>query len=252
MPTIDRDGVEIYYESHGTGQAVLLSHGYGATCRMWDGQIAAFSGRYRVIVWDMRGHGQSGDPADAARYSQALTVADMAAVLDACGEESAVIGGLSLGGVMSLGFHIAYPERVKALLLCDTGPGFRSAGSRAAWNERALARAAELEEKGFGALRGGPESRLGTHRSARGLAGAARGMLAQFDDSLIQSLSTISVPTLVVVGSEDTNFLAAADYMTAKIAGARKALIDGAGHAANLDQPEAFNEAVGDFLAGLG
>src|SRR6185437_1724141 len=251
MPTIDRDGVEIYYETHGSGPAMLLSHGYGATSRMWDGQVAALADRYRIITWDMRGHGQSGDPADLALYSHALTVSDMAAVLDACGVESAVIGGLSLGGVMSLGFHIAHPARVRALLLCDTGPGFRNPDARAAWNERAMARATEFEEKGLDAARGGGETRLGTHRSARGLAGAARGMLAQFDDSLIQSLPMIRMPTLVLVGSEDKNFLGAADYMTAKIAGAQKAVIDGAGHAANLDRPEAFNQAVGDFLAGL-
>src|SRR5437588_10958405 len=104
MPELDRQGMAIHYESHGSGPAVLLSHGYGATCRMWDGQIAALSDKYRVIVWDMRGHGWSGDPADPALYSQALTVGDMAAVLDACGAELAVIGGLSLGGVMSLAF----------------------------------------------------------------------------------------------------------------------------------------------------
>ena len=76
-------------------------------------------------------------------------------------------------------------------------------------------------------------------------------MLAQFDDSLIQSLPTIRAPTLVLVGSEDKNFLAAADYMADKIPSARKAIIPGAGHAANLDRPKAFNKAVGDFLAGL-
>jgi len=251
MPTIDRDGVSIHYEAHGAGPALLLSHGYGATSRMWEGQAAAFADRYRVITWDMRGHGQSGDPADPALYSQALTVADMAAVLDACGVERAIIGGLSLGGVMSLAFHLAHPRRVRALLLCDTGPGFRNPEARRQWNERALARADDLDARGLDALGGGAEARLGRHRSATGLAGAARGMLAQEDSLLIDSLPRIAVPTLVLVGSEDKNFLGAADYMTAKIPGAQKAIIPGAGHAANLDQPEAFNHAVADFLAGL-
>lgn len=251
MPTIDRDGVCIHYEAHGAGPALLLSHGYGATCRMWDGQIAAFSDRYRVIVWDMRGHGESGDPADPALYSQALTVGDMAAVLDACGAERAIVGGLSLGGVMSLAFHLAHPERVRALMLFDTGPGFRNPEARRQWNERAEARARDLEAKGVANSGGGAETRLGRHRSARGLAGAARGMLAQFDSSLIDSLPGVAVPTLVLVGSEDKHFLGAADYMTGKVAGARKAVIAGAGHSANLDQPEAFNAAVSEFLATL-
>lgn len=252
MPEIDRGGLPIYYEGHGRGPTVLLSHGYGATCRMWDGQVRAFADRYRIILWDMRGHGQSGDPADPALYSHALTVGDMAAVLGANGERGPVIvGGLSLGGVMSLAFHLAHPERVRALVLCDTGPGFRNPEARRQWNERALRRADDLEAHGIGDPVGGAETRLGRHRSARGLAGAARGMLTQQDSSLIDSLPQIAVPTLVLVGSEDKHFLAAADYMEGKIAGATKAVISGAGHASNLDQPEAFNRALAAFLDGL-
>ena len=62
MARIERDGVGIHYEVHGAGPALLLSHGYSATCRMWYGQIAALADRYTVIVWDMRGHGQSDYP----------------------------------------------------------------------------------------------------------------------------------------------------------------------------------------------
>jgi pimeloyl-ACP methyl ester carboxylesterase len=251
VPVIERDGVPIHYEVHGPEHAppILLSHGYGATCRMWDGQVAAFADRYRLVLWDMRGHGQSGDPADPALYSHALTVADMAAVLDACGIERAIVGGLSLGGVMSLAFHLAYPDRVRALMLFDTGPGFRNPEARRQWNERAEARARDLEEKGLPASVGGAETRLGRHRSAQGLAGAARGMLTMTDGSLIGSLPQIAVPTLVLIGADDRHFLAAADYMAAKIPGAQKAVIPNAGHAANLDQPEAFNRAVAAFLA---
>jgi pimeloyl-ACP methyl ester carboxylesterase len=255
VPTIDRDGVPIHYEVHGPREndsnmpAILLSHGYGATCRMWDGQVAAFADRYRLVLWDMCGHGQSGDPSDPALYSHALTVGDMAAVLDACGIERAIIGGLSLGGVMSLAFHLAYPDRVRALMLFDTGPGFRNPEARRQWNERAEARARDLEEKGLPASVGGAETRLGRHRSAQGLAGAARGMLTMTDGSLIGSLPQIAVPTLVLIGADDRHFLAAADYMAAKIPGAQKAVIPNAGHAANLDQPEAFNRAVAAFLA---
>jgi len=251
MPSIDRAGVSIHYEDHGSGPPILLSHGYGATMRMWDGQVAAFAERWRLILWDMRGHGQSGDPRDPSAYSQALSVADMMEVLDACGVERAIIGGLSLGGVMSLAFHLAQPERVRALMLFDTGPGFRNPEARRQWNLRAEARARELEEKGLPESVGGAETRLGRHRSAQGLAGAARGMMAQHDSSLIDSLPGIAVPTLVLVGADDRHFLAAADYMAGKIPDAQKVVIPGAGHAANLDQPAAFNRAVADFLAGL-
>ena len=140
MPTLDRNGVTIHYEVHGNGPAVLLTHGYSATCRMWDGQIAAFKARYKVMVWDMRGHGQSAYPKETAAYSEALTVADIAAILDACGEQRAVIGGLSLGGYMSLAFHARHAERTRALMLFDTGPGFKKDDAREAWNARARAR----------------------------------------------------------------------------------------------------------------
>ena len=205
----------------------------------------------------MRGHGETDDPEDPAAYSEALTVADMAALLRHCGIECAIIAGLSLGGYMSLAFHLAHPERVRALMLFDTGPGFRNDEARRAWNERARQRARDLEEQGFAALGESDEVRASKHRSARGLAGAARGMLAQADGRIIASLGEIGeigeigVPSLVLVGANDTHFLAAADYMARKIPGAVRATIPDAGHASNLHQPALFNRVVEDFLAGL-
>ena len=251
MPMLDRDGVRIHYEVHGDGPPVLLSHGYSATCRMWDGQIAALKDRYKVIVWDMRGHGESDYPADPKAYSEALTVGDMAALLRACGAGQAVIAGLSLGGYMSLAFHATHPQLTRAVMLFDTGPGFKNDEARKAWNETAHKRAHDLDTRGLAALGTSDEVRLGKHRSADGLAGAARGMLAQANDRVIRSLEGVAVPTLVLVGAEDKNFLAATDYMANKIKGSAKVVIPGAGHAANLHQPEAFNRAVTDFLARL-
>ena len=252
MPKLDRDGVGIYYEVHGEGPVVLLSHGYSATSRMWLGQVGPLSNDHRLVIWDMRGHGRSDYPADPAAYSEAATVADMAALLDAVGARTAVVGGLSLGGYMSLAFHRAHPERVEALLITDTGPGFRKDEAREAWNQNALKTAERYERDGLDNLaRGSVEMRTSQHRSAAGLALAARGMLTQRDAAVMESLPTISVPALVVVGADDTPFLAASDYMAAKIPGAKKVVIPGAGHAANIDQPQAFNAAVLEFLAGL-
>lgn len=252
MPKLDRDGVRIHYEIHGEGPPVLLSHGYSATCRMWDGQIAALKDRYKVIVWDMRGHGESDYPKEREKYSEALTVEDMVAVLRAAGADTAVIGGLSLGGYMTLAFHARHPAMCRALMLFDTGPGFKKDEARDKWNATAEQRAQNLEAKGLAALGSGDEVRISRHRDASGLAGAARGMLAQVDARVITSLESVKVPTLVLVGANDTNFLAATDYMAARIAGSKKVVIADAGHAANLHQPAAFNRAVEGFLAGLG
>ena len=254
MPTINRDGVRIYYEVHGSGPPLLLTHGYSSTSGMWQGQIAALSKHHQLVLWDMRGHGQSDYPEDASAYSEALTVADMAAVLDAVGAEQAIVGGLSLGGYMSLAFYLAHPEMVDALIICDSGPGYRNAEARNAWNQRANERAGTLEARGLEAL--GGRSRevrdaLGHHKSAQGLAHAARGMLAQQDARVIDGLASIRVPTLVIVGDQDTPFLAPCEYMAKKIPGARLEVIAGAGHASNLDQPEAFDRVLLRFLDSL-
>ena len=252
MPKIDRDGVGIYYEVHGSGPTLLLTHGYSSTSAMWRGQIEALSKHHQLVLWDMRGHGQSDYPTDPTSYSEALTVADMAALLDEVGAGSAIVGGLSLGGYMSLAFHRAYPNRVRALLIIDTGPGFRKDDARDAWNKRAHDTGDRFEREGLGVLKSASRERSDvSHRDASGLARAARGMLIQRDARVIESLPEIKVPSLVVVGADDTPFLGASDYMAAKIPGARKVVIPAAGHAVNIDQPQAFIDAVIPFLDGL-
>lgn len=252
MPKLNRDGVDIYYEVHGEGPTVLLTHGYSATSQMWRGQVEALSKRYKLVIWDMRGHGQSDYPEDDALYSEDLTVADMAALLDQVGARQAIVGGLSLGGYMSLAFYGAHPERVRALLIIDTGPGFKKDEAREAWNQTALRTARRWEEEGLAPLEAAsPERRTAHHGSADGLARAGRKMLTQRDAKVISLLPDIKVPSLVVVGDRDTPFLAAADYMAAKIPDAEKVVIPDAGHASNIDQPALFNAALVGFLDAL-
>jgi pimeloyl-ACP methyl ester carboxylesterase len=252
MPKIDRGGVKIYYDVYGNGPVLLLTHGYSSTSAMWQGQIEALSKNHKLVLWDMRGHGQSDYPDDPAAYSEALTVGDMAALLDQVGATSAIVGGLSLGGYMSLAFYRAHPERVRALLIIDTGPGFKKDDARDAWNRRALDTGDRFEREGLAVLKSASRERSTvSHRDASGLARAARGMLTQRDARVIESLPDIKVPSLVVVGADDTPFLAASDYMAAKIPGAGKVVIPSAGHAVNIDQPQAFIEAVLPFLDDL-
>ena len=249
MSQLDRGDVAIHYEVYGSGPAILLSNGYSATTRMWDPNIAALSERFTLILWDMRGHGQSGSPDEDSAYSEALTTQDMAALLDHLGFESAVIGGLSLGGYMSLAFNLDYPERVNALLIIDTGPGFKNDAARAQWNKSAMERADELENKGAAALDASiRESSELESVNAVGLARAARHMLTQSSPRVIESLPTITKPSLVLVGADDTPFLAAAEYMANKIPNAEKLVIPNAGHVSNIDQPDVFNNHVLEFL----
>jgi pimeloyl-ACP methyl ester carboxylesterase len=249
MPKLNRDGVNIYYEVHGSGPPLILTHGYSSTSAMWQGQIAALSGHYKLVLWDMRGHGQSDYPENPAAYSEALTIGDIAALLDTVGADKAVVGGLSLGGYMSLAFYRSHPQRVRALLIIDTGPGFKKDDARDAWNKRAHETAERFDREGLAVLKSMSAERANvSHRDAKGLTHAARGMLTQRDASVMETLPAIKVPSLVVVGADDTPFLAASDYMAAKIPGAEKVVIPSAGHAANIDQPKAFNDAVLAFL----
>lgn len=251
MPDLNRDGVSVHYDIAGEGPTVLLTHGFSASSAMWRDNVPALTkAGWRVVTWDMRGHGRSASPDDATCYSAELTVADMVALLDAAGAEEAVIAGMSLGGYMSLSFHLAHRARVRALMLIDTGPGFKKDAARKAWNERARGRGDDFLVRGEAALSDSVEARMQT-QNFTGLKHAAYGMLAQNSSDVIHSLPDIAVPTLVVVGDRDEPFLAASDYMAAKIPGARKAVIADAGHASNVDQPQAFNAAVLEFLGGL-
>ena len=217
--------MRLHREEHGSGPALLLTHGFGESARMWDANVPALAARHRVITWDLRGHGKSEKPDDPAQYSHDLALGDMEEVLDA---DEAVLCGMSLGGYLSLAFRLRHPERVRALILVDTGPGYRRDDQREEWNAYCERTAAEIADPG--------------------LANAARGIMAQRDASVIETLPAIDVPTLVVVGSEDAPFLGAADYMATKIPGARKVVIDGAGHESNMDKPDVFNAAVLEFL----
>lgn len=253
MAYLERDGgIRLYYrDSGGDGPPILLTHGFGASTGSWEPQVAALADRYRLIRWDMRGHGRSECADDLGLFSQDGTVADMAALLDHLDIESAVIAGHSLGGFMSLRFHCQHRGRVRALVLQGCGPGYRSADARATWNERAENRARELDEGGLAELGGGSEVAVSEQGTATGLALAARGILSQVDASVIDSLPGIAVPTLIIIGEGDSHYLTGSDYMAARIPGAVHVRVPDAGHGVNIDQPEIVNRAMAQFLAEL-
>ncbi len=174
------------------------------------------------------GRGRSDYPNDPSKYSEEATVEDIAALLDAVGTKKAIVGGLSPGGYMSQAFYSAYPDRVTALLIIDTGPGFSSDEAREAWNKNAR-----------------DSIRVGNRGPF-----AFEIELSQRNANVTNSLPGIAVPSLVIVDANDAPFLNAADYMAKRIPGAQKMVITGAGHASNIDQPGIFNEAVLDFLSG--
>ena len=215
---------------------MLLTHGFTGSSRDFAKLVGPLSADHTVITWDLRGHGRSDSPADPAAYSVELSIADMAALLDRAHAERAVLVGHSLGGYLSLAFHLAHPQRVAALVLIGTGPGYRKDDARAVWNKMVEERARALEAKGPG---------------SRGLALAARGILAQRDARVIESLPRLRVPTLIVVGEEDKTFLAGSRYMAEKIPGARLEIIAGAGHSPQESHAETLAGRLSSFLEAL-
>ncbi len=246
---LDRDGVAVYYEVHGTGPALLLTHGFAASAEMFASVVGPLSESHTVITWDQRGHGRSAYPSDPALYSPELAVGDIAALLDAAGVEAAVIGGHSLGGYLSFEFLLAHPARTLGLVLIGSGPGFRRDEARDGWNDYADKIALSYERKGLAALADSEELDASVYRDASGLVLAARHVLKQHDGHVMESLPSITVPTLVLVGADDAAFLGSSQYMAAKIPGAELAVIEGAAHAPPVSQPVAFSEAVLGFLS---
>lgn len=274
--TVERpDGVTLAYEDTGpgapllqdnSGRTVVLTHGFTVTLRSWDPTVAALhAAGHRVVTWDVRGHGLTGGPAEQANYTIDHVVADLGALLDevtAGPTERVVLGGLSFGGYLALAAWCdeKVRPRIEALVLADTGPGFRNPESREAWNETARKQADAIDRKGMAALTSSPaaggeavHAQLGLerHGDLGALARAVRGFLTQHDARAMEALATIDVPTLVLVGEHDTPFLRASAVMAERIPGAALVTIADAGHIANLDQPAAFNAALLDFLSGL-
>lgn len=249
MARLLRNGSGIHVEAHGQGAPILLTHGFGATSRMWDEQVEEFTDRYRLILWDLPAHGQSDAPAKAP--APECLVKDMLAILDSVEAGRTILVGLGAGGALALRFWRACPERVRALILIGSMPGLRSGLAREIWNGQVGELAVAMERDGLSALEGGAEVDPRMHSCAPGLASAARALLTQSDDGALPWLTEIDVPVLILVGSEDTPNLSAAHFMARTIPNAREVVIPRANHAANMHKSETVNAAIREFLGRL-
>jgi 3-oxoadipate enol-lactonase len=260
------NGIRLHYEVFGEGVPLVLAHGYGATLDMWSQQVEAFSQKYKVVVYDTRGHGRTEAPRDWRTYNVDDYVEDQRQLMDHLGIDTAYVGGLSMGGMIAMHFALAHPERLKALLLCDTAASNRRLGGnepegRAGQAIRGfivrdvfplaftLARYAPLEY--LPQIRSAPQGikdyvRDMREHTALGLRGAWHALMTRPD--VEGRLGEISVPTLIIVGDRDA-LLAPSRIMQERMPGCRFALIKGSSHGTANWRPEAFNTAVLDFLA---
>ena len=272
------DGVSIYYELHPGEQGdpsaakptILFSCAYCTTHENWRGQVEPLvAAGHSVVLWDLRGHGDSESPSGADAYSIELVVSDLLAVAAATTPDAAfVAAGLSFGGLASLHFAVRHPERVAALALIDAGPGFKNPEAAEAWAAQVERTANFLETRGFedfvtgragttciGARPELPAARAAAQAiCAQSVPGVARfgREVSGLAPSVIDDLASLSMPALVVVGENDKPFLRAAEVMAAKLPRSHHVVIPGAGHIVNIEEVEVFNREMIDFLSKLG
>lgn len=269
MPIVRLGSVGIYYEDRGRGRPLVWSHGFACGAKMWQPQVEWFADRYRVITYDVRGHGASDAPAEPEAYSQPHSVEDLRALLDHLGLERSCIGGLSMGGNIALNLALAHPDLVAGLVIADTGAGSDDPDG---WRTKCAEWAALLESRGIEAAvdvmladplfaryaTQGPEAArhmrclLTTHR-ARGLALTLRGVLPRRPSlySLEERLRALATPALIIVGEHDEPCVKVSGYLAETLPNAQLARIREAGHMTNLEDPTTFNAAVDRFLAEL-
>jgi 3-oxoadipate enol-lactonase len=260
MPRITSGGVEIFYEVVGNGPPVVLLHPFPANHDLWKPAAQAVVSRYRVILPDLRGHGDSGigeGPATMEKHA-----ADIAQVLDHEGIGRATFVGVSIGGYVLFEFWRKYRSRVEALMLCNTKAQADTPEARAGRLQAAL----DVMERGTepffesmlpkllgrttyntrpdlveGALR------MMQKMSPEDVAMVQRGMAARQDS--VEMLKAINVPTLIVTGDEDIlTGVAEAELMRQNIPGCQMKIVAKAGHYSPWEQPEEAGKLLRQFI----
>jgi len=261
------DGVELFYEEVGEGEPLVFVHEFAGDHRSWEPQMRYFSRRFRCIAYNARGYPPSSMPTPDA-FSQDRARLDLLAVLDGLGIDQAHVCGLSMGGFATLHFGLHHPERARSLVVAGCGYGAeKDQRERFAVEVERTAQFIEsstpdhfADRYGIGPgrtqfqakdPRGWQEFRdqLAEH-SLAGSAATMRGVQklrpSLFD--LEDRLALLEVPTLVLTGDEDAPCVAPSVYLKRTIRSAALVVVPNSGHTVNLEEPDAFNRAVDDFL----
>jgi len=272
MATMTIHGAALVYEDVGAGERPLvLVHGLTGFRDDFREQLDALAGLGRTIVYDHRGHGDSANTGDAASYSFAQLVDDLGALLAARGVAGCDLLGHSMGGMIALRFALAHPAHVASLLLMDTAARvpdrmprapFAAAGTIARSDGMAtlaaLLRARASDEADRSAAERRLEAEWGEafwerrHRRLTAMDPEAfNALVLELVDHppLTARLGEIRCPTTVIVGAEDSSFLAPSAELAAGIPGARRVTIPDAAHSPQIENPTAWFAAVRDHLA---
>lgn len=262
MAFVRTNGIVLHYRLHGPegAPAVAFVNSLGTDARIWDEVIDRLGTRYRVLSYDKRGHGLSDAP--AGDYTLADHVVDLAGVLDHAGMTTAAVAGVSVGGLIAQGFALSHPDRLTALVLCDTAP---KVGDAQMWNGRMAA----IRAKGMGAIvdpvmerwfspgfrQNRPDDLAGWRNlflrtDVEGYCGTCATLR---DSDLTGDIGRIATPTLVVVGDEDGSTPVPMVRACAEaIPGARFEIIAQAGHIPSIEQPAAVAALMTEFFEEAG
>jgi 3-oxoadipate enol-lactonase len=256
--TVKANGVEIAYRFDGpaAGRVVLLSNSLMSSFEMWDWTLPALADRYRVLRYDMRGHGRSATT--PGPYSIAMLADDAAALLDALGIGAAHIVGLSMGGMIGQQLGARYPDKVLSLALCDTASEMPP---RSLWEERlAIARSQGIAGLADGTIRRwftapfierapGDIDKVRRMILATGVEGYIACASAVRDMAQTTMLLKIRKPTLVMTGRQDPACTVdQSTVLNRMIDGSQLVILEDAAHLSNIEQPAAFNLALRSFI----
>lgn len=259
---ISANGIEINYLIEGEGPWLTMSHSLSCNLQMWDEEARRLSNRYKVLRYDTRGHGASSAPSGA--YSLDMLADDLHALFQALGVQSSHFVGLSMGGMIGQTFALKYPGIFKSLALCDTTSRYPD-DVGPMWLDRIMIAEAQGMEplvqpnlarwftEGFAAKRPDVVGKAGAMIRATPVPGFIGCCHAIPKINLTARLKEIRCPTMVVIGKQDpATPLAMAEELHREIAGSSLVIIPDAAHISNMEQPEAFNAALADFLAKAG
>lgn len=252
------NGIEINYAIEGEGPVVTFSHSLGCNLSMWDAQAAALRGRYQVLRFDTRGHGQSGAPAGA--YTLEQLAEDLHGLLGGLGITRTHFVGISMGGMIGQVFALKHPEMVRSLVLCDTTSRV-PAGAAPVWQDRIKTAEAKGMEPlveptlsrwftaPFRARRPDLMEQVGAMIRATPAQGYIGCCHAIPKINVIDRLGAVACPALVIVGEEDPGTpVEMARDIHAALPSAELAILRSASHLSNLEQPEEFNRVLVRFL----
>jgi proline iminopeptidase len=274
MPyAITPDNVKLYYEETGQktefGTPIVFVHEFAGDHRSWEPQMREFGKRYRCIAYSARGYTPSDVPADKDAYSYLHVMRDCVAVLDHLKIDKAHLIGLSMGGYTALQTALNHPGRVRSMVLAGAGSGsVRAETAEFHKNSQALSEKflregskAVAETYGLGPSRvpflikdprGFAEfSRMLAEHDAVGSANTSRGFqggrpsLYDFEAEIVK----LKTPALIVVGDEDERCIEPSLFLKRTLSASGLVMMPKTGHVVNLEEPDFFNQVVGDFLA---